>query len=472
VINDDLNLNGIISDPLGDLVLNDWVDVQWGLQNSTANNSGNVFINDTLHANNNFEVKNNAAFGNYAVDATKAITTPTFYSEQAQIGAATGGLKGAGTLNSVQLCIQGDCRSSWGAVGSASGWTNAGYVLYVTDITERVAIGGTSSQVAQLTVTGGTYAEGIRIYSNSSYSPFVIRNSTDSGDLFRVDQTGNITSDGAMNLYVTGGDTVQIEDNVRITGELTVTGINNKIGGAASLVPLAVKTDINGLGIVVECGMTNCANRLNLKVRSEGYGTIDTYYNGSAATDLVLNPIPSTDYNGGNVGIGVTDPLHLLHIKTDHGNAQFDIQSGNSPYWAMYQDGGTYDLRFWNLGGDNRLILKTSGAVQIPIALGIGVTPSYPLHVKSGDFIDAVVQGALAVLDDAGTGNGTLCLGSDCKTGWGPNYSNVFKKDLGTPPDGLDYDCSRNAIGQLVTGYVMVGIENSATAKIICARMW
>lgn len=71
----------------------------------------------------------------------------------------------------------------------------------------------------------------------------------------------------------------------------------------------------------------------------------------------------------GYVGIGVTTPNALLHLKTDPGsNAEIDIQSGNANHWALYHDEASEELRFWNsdIGGDNHgLVIQNDGDVEI-----------------------------------------------------------------------------------------------------------
>lgn len=75
--------------------------------------------NDIIQIQSDLKVGDSGAFGNYDPSATHKVTTPTFYGEQAQIGGATGGLKGAGALNAVQLCIQGNCKGTdWGTVAA------------------------------------------------------------------------------------------------------------------------------------------------------------------------------------------------------------------------------------------------------------------------------------------------------------------------------------------------------------------
>ena len=57
---------------------------------------------------------------------------------------------------------------------------------------------GTASPAAKLQVKPETGVEGLRIIS-SNYSPFVIRNTADTSDLFRIDQNGSVTFAGNIN---------------------------------------------------------------------------------------------------------------------------------------------------------------------------------------------------------------------------------------------------------------------------------
>lgn len=81
------------------------------------------------------------------------------------------------------------------------------------------------------------------------------------------------------------------------------------------------------------------------------------------------------NFMNGNVGIGITTPNKLLHIKTTTGNnAELDIQSGTKPWWGIYHDEATEQLRFWN--GSDRIVFASGGNV------GIGTTgPSTKLQV-------------------------------------------------------------------------------------------
>ena len=71
-------------------------------------------------------------------------------------------------------------------------WINNGNYLYASSTSWRVGIGTTSPRAA-LHIYPKAAIEGLRIVS-SDYSPLVIRNTADTGDLFRVTQTGDVTA--------------------------------------------------------------------------------------------------------------------------------------------------------------------------------------------------------------------------------------------------------------------------------------
>lgn len=344
-----LKLQWLNSDA-GDVKVNDTLDVQYGIKNSI----GNLDITDDL------KVTGGAGFGGYDPEALIKVTTPSLFSEQIltwTVGQGGGTFKGAGTINAQQLCIQGDCKADWAAVAtSGSGWTRVNPNTYLTNITDKVGM-GVIAPASKLQINPENNVEGLRVIS-SNYSPFVVATAV-GADLARINQNGDLS----------------------VSRNLIVSGINNRIGGATRTVPLAVKTNASGGGITVECSLGGCDNDLEMYSNNLNYAVVSATWAGGGR-DLILQP-NWPGINGGKVGIGTTAPNSQLHIKTATGNSEFDIQSVASPYWAMYQDDGTNQLRFWNndvaapLTEKNVLTLDDNGFV------GIGtVSPGTMLDVK------------------------------------------------------------------------------------------
>jgi hypothetical protein len=84
----------------------------------------------------------------------------------------------------------------------------------------------------------------------------------------------------------------------------------------------------------------------------------------TGSTARAVEGFTDTGYAGyfesGNGGKGV-------YIKNAVGNAELDIQSGNTNYWGIYHAAtdGTQDLRFWNNSVGNNLILTNNGRALI-----------------------------------------------------------------------------------------------------------
>ncbi|MDD5377214.1 MAG: tail fiber domain-containing protein [Candidatus Gracilibacteria bacterium] len=115
----------------------------------------------------------------------------------------------------------------------------------------------------------------------------------------------------------------------------------------------------------------------NINVRGDSFSNAGVqnalsfdYYNLGIGTNVLhLSPL-------GNIGIGTTAPNKLLHLKTPTGaNAELDIQSGTKPYWGIYHDETTEQLRFWN--GADRIVFASGGNVGIGTA-----SPSAKLEVN------------------------------------------------------------------------------------------
>ena len=78
-----------------------------------------------------------------------------------------------------------------------------------------------------------------------------------------------------------------------------------------------------------------------------------------------------------------TIPSHQLLIKSSSGNAEINIQSGISPYWAIYQDDITDDLRFWSDWDDkNKVVFTKDGRLIIGTITPDDPSKEYELWVE------------------------------------------------------------------------------------------
>lgn len=140
-------------------------------------------------------------------------------------------------------------------------------------------------------------------------------------------------------------------------------------------------------------------------------GVLQAATEGSSWDTLLLNP------NGGNVGIGTTNPTTKLFIKsatgvnsilgidtTDSGNstsnATIRLYEASTNKWDIYNDGDAGDLfKIEPTGGTNSLTINSTGNV------GIGTSsPAYRLDVDQS-------SGTIAATF-SGSGNGKVALGT------------------------------------------------------------
>jgi len=134
-----------------------------------------------------------------------------------------GSITSTGIIDAGQFCFQGDCKTSWSDVlgggqqavlsqnnnaQSANFWISG--EGKATSFTTDYFSASNGSQI--LSVSPPTGKEGIRVVA-SDYSPFIIRNTGNTGDLLRVDQNGNLTVSGTINNRLIGTSLTNIAVN-------------------------------------------------------------------------------------------------------------------------------------------------------------------------------------------------------------------------------------------------------------------
>ena len=95
----------------------------------------------------------------------------------------------------------------------------------------------------------------------------------------------------------------------------------------------------------------------------------------------------------GEVGIGTTAPEQLLHLKSEAPFLDFTDSSNNSESGVLYRNTSGTNVGFALYDfGNNALKFRTNNSLALTIdysqPVGIGVSPSYPLHVENaGDTV-------------------------------------------------------------------------------------
>ncbi len=183
-----LDLRGAIANSIGDLVVNDWADIQWGLKNSTANNSGHVYVSDTLQV-------DTSDTANAALLLTKAAAKPAFsvlpWNSEVYLSAGiyyknNAWVQQSDTNDNLLFVLDPGGGARWYASNNGSGSWN------VASDQQLWNPGGNWSGLVQSTKAGDSYFTGGNLAIGS-------------------------TAPGAYKLHVTG--------NAYITGNLTVNGV-------------------------------------------------------------------------------------------------------------------------------------------------------------------------------------------------------------------------------------------------------
>ncbi len=308
-----------------------------------------------------------------------------------------------------------------GATGVVQAATNP--QLFISGTTIGLGI---SNPTANLHLVSNTNTEGLRIIS-SNYSPFIIRNTANTEDLFRIDQDGNITSKGSLtgsNSFwnINGGQLYASSTawNVGIgitnpTEKLTVVGAINS-NSAVNGVSLCIAGDCK-----TSWGDAGWSFDGNTVGQTKSFGTLDNY-----AIPFLSNGVERMRLTeSGNFVLGATSTGVRLHVESPQGAVAFFKSKLNGGSYAGYigngqtftgEEFGLYyalnDQRMATYNLTNSLLLygghlSSDPALAINAAgdVGVGLTnPGAKLEVL-GTFR---VNGALnsVVLDRlSGTGN-------------------------------------------------------------------
>ena len=368
------------------LTVNELGDLS-SLRNITASGDAYLTNNKSLRIDNS-SVNTSLVVGNYGDGGGFSYGT-----------GKTASLAVEGDVKGNQLCIKEDCKPSWSAIGNVSGWTLSGNNLYPNNTAYNVGIGNAAPGY-KLDVQGGSVnaSAGLCINGDCRPSWAAVSNAsgwTDDGTAVRpttnTDQVsiGTASPTPSYSLTVDKGPNVSamaISGGVDIAnGNLRVTSGNVGIGSSnAPGYRLAVVDD--GATSIVNLDSDDAARYYSgLRVARQGSEKWFVGIDNSTDKLLLRRAASSNDVvvdTNGYVGIGTATPNKQLHIKTASGNAELDIQSVNSAYWAIYQDDASDQLRFWNNnvssppGNKDVLTLDDNGYV------GIGtVTPGSFLHL-------------------------------------------------------------------------------------------
>jgi len=272
--------------------------------------------------------------------------------------------------------------------GAIKGTATTGHVLGTSTDTSR-ALSILNSGLAH----GESYSLSLG-YANSSNNQAEIT--------YFLSATGSTSNRLSLGLY-NSSDTV----NILGTGNVGI-GITNP----GAKLTVAGNVRINGnIDYSAQVGITQPAsgNALNITNQSDADLTFYITPSGAATKYALIQPSVSNqalalNTQGGNVGIGLTNPATKFHIygsSNDIGTRMTNTAASKT-FMSYVDTGGNY-IVYDATVDDNRFIIYSAGSAYFSGNVGIGITnPSYKLHTIG----QVAVQGDEADLWLISTGGG------------------------------------------------------------------
>ena len=201
----------------------------------------------------------------------------------------SGSINSSGTVNGTGLCIAGDCKASWAAVGSASsGWTQNGNEVYKTNLIGNVGV-GTTAPVAKLHVISDVASQG-------PLTNFVVESSVGNAN-FAIKSLG--TANYAYQTFYQGS-TGKMEMGITPTNADFYINPNVQVGATGAA--LYIQKASGNVGI----GTTAPGYKLQINGSSSQGDILDLYGDPTKGAQIYYNRGSSYQWREGVGGDGLT----------------------------------------------------------------------------------------------------------------------------------------------------------------------
>lgn len=222
--------------------------------------------------------------------------------------------------------------------------------------------------------------EGIRIVSASNWSPLNVRDSADSADMLRVDQSGNIFSATQPDSMLLAGKHLDSGTTNLQQVKLGLAARYNTVGASQYAVMGFFGTNVNKTDIYAQIGNEVRKNFFMGIFSESGYFSDNRF---SIVQGGVERFTLKGYGNAGHIGINNTNPTAMLQVNAFSGNEGIRIVSASN--WSP--------LNIQSSGGTDMFRVDQNGVAYSSGNIGVGTTtPEGRLEIAGNSYNSAMLR--------------------------------------------------------------------------------